>query len=192
MIDIPCIIFAGGKSSRMGEDKALLPFGNYKTLTEYQFSRLSKIFSHVYISCNTKEKFSFTAPFIEDNNQTDISAPTFGFLSIFQKLQVEKFFVISVDSPFIDEASIKALVDKDSAKYDVTIAKTEFGFQPLCGIYHRTLEDAFMKMKDNNSHKLGYLLKKSKTQSIFFQDNTSFLNLNNPHEYKVALQLISK
>ncbi|HIP14156.1 MAG TPA: molybdenum cofactor guanylyltransferase, partial [Sulfurimonas autotrophica] len=26
MFDIPCVIFAGGKSSRMGENKTLLPF----------------------------------------------------------------------------------------------------------------------------------------------------------------------
>ncbi len=30
--DIPLVIFAGGKSSRMGKDKALLPFGGYSTL----------------------------------------------------------------------------------------------------------------------------------------------------------------
>jgi len=36
------IIFAGGKSSRMGRDKALLPFGGYDTLTEYQYRRLSQ------------------------------------------------------------------------------------------------------------------------------------------------------
>lgn len=43
LLDIPCVIFAGGKSSRMGEDKALLPFGNFKTLTQYQLTRLQKV-----------------------------------------------------------------------------------------------------------------------------------------------------
>jgi molybdopterin-guanine dinucleotide biosynthesis protein A len=174
----------------MGEDKALLPFGEYNTLTEYQYSRLSKIFSNVYIACNTKEKFSFKAQFIEDNNQTDISAPTFAFISTFERLQVEKVFVISVDSPFIDKRVIQTLVANDSSQYDVTVAKTEFGVQPLCGIYHRSLKNEFIKMKENNSHKLGYLLKNSATKTIFFENANPFLNLNNPHEYKQALQLI--
>jgi len=59
VIDIPCVIFAGGKSSRMGEDKSLLPFSSFKTLTEFQLSRLSKIFKNVYISTKEKNKFEF-------------------------------------------------------------------------------------------------------------------------------------
>jgi len=57
------IIFAGGKSSRMGRDKALLPFGGYDTLTEYQYRRLSKIFNRVYISTKN-DKFNFNGQFL--------------------------------------------------------------------------------------------------------------------------------
>ncbi|MDP1784432.1 MAG: NTP transferase domain-containing protein, partial [Sulfuricurvum sp.] len=42
LFDLPCILFAGGKSSRMGSDKSLLPFGGYPTLAQYQYERLSK------------------------------------------------------------------------------------------------------------------------------------------------------
>jgi len=42
--DIPCVILCGGKSSRMGEDKALLPFGEYSTLVQYQYERLQSVF----------------------------------------------------------------------------------------------------------------------------------------------------
>ena len=66
MLDIPCVIFAGGKSSRMGEDKALLPFAEFNTLTEFQLTRLKKIFKTVYISCKDKTLFEFDANFIED------------------------------------------------------------------------------------------------------------------------------
>ncbi len=41
------VIFAGGKSVRMGENKALLPFCNHSSLAGYQYSRLSKIFNQV-------------------------------------------------------------------------------------------------------------------------------------------------
>jgi molybdopterin-guanine dinucleotide biosynthesis protein A len=187
---LPCVIFAGGKSSRMGEDKALLPFGDSPTLSEYQLLRLSKLFSDIYISCNTKEKFSFQAKFIEDKNETDIAAPTFGFLSVFEALEVERFFVISVDSPFVNETVIRKLIQEDCASYDATVAMTKDGVQPLCGVYHRSLEKEFLQMKESNSHKLGYLLKKSRTEKILFADDRAFLNLNNPQEYQEALQYL--
>ena len=190
MINIPCVIFAGGKSSRMGEDKALLPFAGYKTLSEYQYSRLSKLFSNVYISCKTKEKFNFDAKFIEDIKTQDIFAPTTAFVSIFKTLQENSFFAISVDTPFITLKEIETLLLADTAECDISVAKTEFSLQPLCGIYHRSLEDKFILMLKENNHKLGYLIKSSKTNYVTFEDEKPFLNINYPQDYKEALTLI--
>ena len=156
MIQIPCVIFAGGKSSRMGEDKSLLPFHGYNTLTQYQYSRLKKIFKNVYISWKNKNKFDFKAPFIEDIKTKDIFAPTVGFVSIFEVLDDDSFFAISVDSPFIDENIIKKLILSDDQKNDATIAKTSFGIEPMCGIYHKSIQNSFKKI--TNIHNLIGLL----------------------------------
>ena len=186
MIDTPCIIFAGGKSSRMGEDKSLLPFAGFDTLAEFQLSRLSKIFKTVYISCKKKSKFDFDANFIEDIKTDSIFAPTTGFIAIFEKLETEKFFVLSVDSPFVEETQIKNIIDADGVHVDATIAKTTSGIQPMCGIYHRSLQNRFINMLKDDNHKLRFLLKSSNTNYVEFEDEKPFLNLNHPHEYKEA------
>ena len=190
MFNTPCVLFAGGKSSRMGEDKSLLPFGDFETLTEFQYSQLSQIFSHVYISCKDKKKFHFDAAFIEDGKTSSNYAPTLGFISAFEYLG-KSFFAISVDSPFIDTQIIETLLCADRETDDATIAKTEEGMQPLCGVYHPTLLPAFEDMLTKEQHKLGFLLKNSKTQFVDFQDKEKFLNLNHPHEYQKALQIIN-
>ncbi len=190
MLDTPCVIFAGGKSSRMGEDKSLLPFAGFSTLTEYQYTRLSKIFTTVYISCKEKEKFTFRANFIEDIHTDAIYAPTVGFVSAFKALKEEKFFTLSVDAPFVDDAVIQKLFLEDNDNYDATIAKTEDGVQPLCGIYHRSLESKFLTMLHKNSHKLGFLLKNTHTKFVSFENSKAFLNLNHPQEYQEALSLL--
>ena len=174
----------------MGEDKALLPFGNFDTLTEFQLSRLSKLFSNVYISCKDKNKFNFEANFLEDDSNIDTFAPTAGFISAFKHLKEESFFAISVDSPFINLAVIKKLIAEDKETQDAIVAKTQNGVQPLCGIYHRSLERSFQDMQTNGNHRLGQLLKSSHTQYIHFDDEQIFLNLNNPEDYKEALSLL--
>jgi len=190
MLNIPCVIFAGGKSSRMGEDKALLPFGGYSTLAEYQYKRLSKIFQRVYISCKDASLFPFKANFIEDNKEDDVYAPTAGFVAIYKTISDECFFALSVDSPFIDQNGITQLIDCDTTDVDATIAKTPEGIQPLCGIYHRSLETKFQTMLDEDNHKLGFLLKNVKTTYCPFKDTKPFLNMNHPEDYKKALLLI--
>lgn len=190
MINIPCVIFAGGKSSRMGEDKALLPFGEYSTLSEFQLRKLQKIFTNVYISCKNKSKFDFVANFIEDTPTNSVYAPTAGFTASFRTLDCEKFFAISVDTPFISENEINDLIDKDNSSLDATIAILNDKMQPMCGIYHRSLYKHFLHMIDTDNHKLGFLLKNSNTKFVPFEDEKAFLNLNNPSEYKEALTLI--
>jgi len=188
LYNIPCIIFAGGKSSRMGEDKALLPFSIFKTLTEFQYSRLKKIFKNVYISCKDKSKFNFEANFIEDKDA--VYAPTTAFVSIFHELKEEKFFVLSVDTPFIDTSIIEKVIESDKNNYDATITKLNQKMQPLIGIYHRSLQKEFEAMLSNDNHKLGKLLQKVNTHYISFENEKSFLNLNHPEEYQKALTLI--
>ena len=171
----------------MGKDKALLPFGSFQTLTEFQHSRLSKIFKNVYVSCKDKNKFSFNANFIEDDKESDTFAPTAGFIASFKTLKTENFFALSVDSPFVNEEVITSLLDKAHGNNDAIIAKTDQGIQPLCGIYYRSLEPKFQIMQEENNHKLGFLLKESNTKYIYFKDSSLFTNLNYPKEYEEAL-----
>lgn len=191
MFTLPCVIFAGGKSSRMGEDKTLLPFGDFTTITEYQYTRLSKIFSKVYISCKDASKFHFQANFIEDLKTSTPYAPTIGFLSAFHHIKEDSFFVLSVDAPFIKYEIIEQLILADSTELDATISKSPQGLQPLCGIYHRSLLPSFERMLQANTHKLYTLLQNSNTLYVYFENANSFINLNHPHEYQEALQIIN-
>jgi len=192
MLDIPCVLFAGGKSSRMGEDKALLPFAGFTTLSEYQYTRLCKIFSNVFITCKDKSKFPFEANFLEDDKRYGLFAPTLGFLSAFNTLDTQKIFVMSIDTPFITQQEIQKIVLADKATLsDITIAKTDEGIQPLCGIYSKKLQNSFLQMLQNDEHKLGYLVKNSHSTYVYFPDAKPFLNMNHPEDYKKALQFLS-
>lgn len=186
MFTIPCILFAGGKSSRMGEDKSLLPFGGLPTLAQYQYERLRKLFARVAVSTKTADKFDFNADFILDPAAVDF-APTAGFVSSFKTLADERIMVLSVDTPFIDETVFQSLLEKDEEGLDAVIARTPTGSHPLCGIYHRSLLEEFERMLHEGDHRLGKLLSSSKTRFVMFEDEELFANLNHPHEYQSAL-----
>ena len=186
--EITCVIFAGGKSSRMGENKALLPFGNAKTLLQYQYERLKKLFAAVYISSKCPHPFELNAPFICDPKSTQTFAPTAGFVALFEQLSEERVFVISVDTPFVSQAQIAALIEADQDKDSACIARTPEGTHPMCGIYHRSLKTHFEQMLKNNDHRLGKLLKHTATHWVTFENEEAFMNLNHPHDYQRALE----
>ena len=130
------VIFAGGKSSRMGKDKSLLPFATYATLSEFQQERLKPWFKKVYISAK-ENKFDFNCVCIEDKE--NISSPLIGLLSILESIEEEEIFVLSVDAPFVDQNVIEEILNSNDPSYDAIIAKSGSGIQPLCGLYKKSI-----------------------------------------------------
>jgi molybdopterin-guanine dinucleotide biosynthesis protein A len=179
------VIFAGGKSSRMGEDKALLPFGKYNSLAEFQQHKLSTLFEKVYISAK-EDKFDFDCMVIEDNYTE--SSPLLGIISIFETLVVEEAFILSVDAPFVNKETIQRILEHNQTFLDVIVAQSPSGVQPLCGLYKRSiLPLAYLQLEKGN-HRLGDLLRLANTLFVKFDEDTPFTNLNHPEEYQKALR----
>jgi len=196
--DIACIIFAGGKSKRMGEDKALLPFKGEKTLTEYQYKKFKPYFDKIYISTKYKDKFDFDANFIEDiaffdkdNSEKLIYSPAIAMYSVFKQYDFSKIFAISVDTPFFDIEHFEKLYSSDNNSLDIIISRTKEGIHPLCAIYKKSCEDELIKMIEQDVHKLRILTRSLNTEYVYFEDERPLLNLNDQKTYKKALEIES-
>ena len=187
--EITCVILSGGKSSRMGEDKSLLPFSTSKTLIEYQYQRLKPYFKDIYISSKT-DKFDFIEKdfLILDENQ-EIFSPILALDTIFNKFKNQKIFIITVDTPLVTIESISRLI-KESENYDICIAQTERTHN-LCGVFSSNISLSIKTMITNNIHKINYLIKNNEYNLVYFPDNSEFININNKYEYEIALNYIS-
>ena len=116
--NIPCFILVGGKSSRFGsekDDKASLFY-------KLQYEKCKKIFKNVYFVAKY-EKFKNYPFFIE---KSKIYAPLPALEEIVKKHK--KVFVLSVDTPNINEKSIIKLLQKKAVATD----------NPLIGYYDYT------------------------------------------------------
>ena len=181
MLDIPCVILAGGKSSRMKQDKCFLAFKN-TTLIKYQYDRLSKIFSNVYISSKTN-KFDFPCKLILEDNS--IFSPMVALQTILQKHQ--EVFIISVDTPNISTSSISKLIS-NSNNFDITIAKTKDSkTHNLCGLFKSSINTKIDEMIKENNHKIGYLIKNVNSNIVDELNNDEFVNLNTKDDYSRLL-----
>ncbi|NVJ54439.1 MAG: molybdenum cofactor guanylyltransferase MobA [Campylobacteraceae bacterium] len=188
--EIPCVILCGGKSSRMGEDKSLLPFSTSTTLTQYQYEKLKKLFKNVYLSSKI-DKFDFISKEELLLDESKVYSPIAALQSIFEKLNTNKIFIITVDTPLVKLESIKKII-KESNNYDITVAKTS-RVHNLCGVFEKDkLQPLVEKMLKEDFHKVGFLLKELSTNYVEFLDEDEFINLNERDEYQRALRIINK
>ncbi len=189
-LPLPLVILAGGKSSRMGSDKALLPFGAFTTLTEFQINRLQPHFETLHVSCKDHAKFSFDASFIEDIPTYQQSSPLIALLSILEYLRTP-VCVLSVDTPFVTPDVFQKLYHMmPHENSDAVIARSPFGSHPLCAIYAPSITPNIKQMLQNNEHKIGNLLHASKTLYHDFEEDAPFFNVNHPEEYTQAKGLL--
>ena len=183
-MNLPLVIIAGGRSSRMGSDKSLLPFGSFKTLTQYQLDKHKSNFDSLHVSCKTKDKFDFEANFIEDTKEFDEFSPLIALYSIL-KVFDKPVCMLSVDTPFVNiEVYEKLFTYKDD--FDAVIARSPYGSHQLCAIYSPTILPTLKQQIETNNHKIRNMLDKVKTKYVDFDDDEIFTNLNKLEDYEKA------
>ncbi len=172
----------------MGSDKALLPFGDEKTLSEYQLKRVEKWFESAYISAKNRDKFDFDASFIDDTEEFDEFSPLIALYSILKTLQTP-VAILSVDTPFVTKEIYENLYE-NSKDFDVIVAKSPFGSHQMCAIYKPSILPLLKKQILDDNHKIRELLKRVETKYVEFDSDEAFMNLNKIQEYQKARLLV--
>ena len=96
------VILCGGDSSRMGSDKALLPFGNC-CMVEYLVHKFEPYFSKIYLSVKQKGIYSHLHLNVQEISDIYLNAgPLAGVFSTLSMIDEERAFYISIDTPFFD------------------------------------------------------------------------------------------
>ena len=117
MQDVTAFILAGGKSTRMGSDKALLEFDG-ETLLTRTLMRARAVAGRVCI-VGAREKFEMFGPVIEDVYPD--SGPLAGIHAALQSSTTDLNLVLAVDMPFLPESALKYLLEQARSCDDVVV-----------------------------------------------------------------------
>lgn len=186
--DIPCVILAGGKSSRMGKQKALLPFEETNLLS-YGYEKMCKIFQDVFISCREDVAIGFEKVALIDKEE--IFSPLVGIKNAFLGLQSQKIFFLSVDTPFVKPKTIRRLYEI-RGEYDLIYPKSGDRCHYLVGIWDRNVFEILNTALFLKQYKIVDLVDKIHTYELECDDEREFYNLNTPQDYQNALKYLKE
>ncbi len=190
--NIPCVLLAGGKSSRfitnnIQTNKALMPFESHSSLLEYQYTRLLKLFKKVIISA--KKSYELNAPYLLEK-ESDLFSPLFGIYNAFLTLQTPYIFFIPIDTPLVSFESIKALCGIKN--FSVIYAKSPTKEHYLISLWHQNIFNALSYALKTQNYRLSDLVKNTSSIAMHFNKEEEFLNLNTLKDYELAVQILKE
>jgi molybdopterin-guanine dinucleotide biosynthesis protein A len=191
--DFTAVILAGGKSSRMGRPKALLPFGN-EPLIAHLVRRLEHKFTLVVVVASPEQELPpLPAKVVRD--EIAYQGPVGGIYYGLKAAIGTGAFVTSCDAAFLNLPLISFLTSQ-ILNHDVVVPHWQDRFQPLHAVYRTSVVSLLKEQLDRRELRPIFLYDKVRTRKVgeeeirrFDPEGLSFFNMNAPEDYARALIL---
>jgi molybdopterin-guanine dinucleotide biosynthesis protein A len=170
------IILAGGKSSRMGSNKALMLYKNQR-LIDMAIANLTPLVEELLISSNEP------IPDIGLKIVSDIHkniGPIGGLHACLTESKTAINLVVPCDVPMLPEGLYENMLGK-MGSFDAVIPKYADGkLEPLIAMYNKSSAPAILEQINQNDYKIVNLLKKLKVCYMEVPETLNLHNINYP------------
>ena len=187
MENVSGVILAGGLSSRMGSNKAELPFGGV-TLLEHQISKLRCLGIEDIVVAG------HVAPLPDIRFAADVfpqKGPLGGIHAGLCAARGEHCLVLSVDTPLLPAELLLALVREHiKAQSSITVLAHGDKIEPLIAVYEKSLAPLAEEILRTDSTSVRELYKRREiSQLAYTGDERLLCDCNTPEEYRKATEL---
>jgi molybdenum cofactor guanylyltransferase len=182
----PCVsafIQAGGKSQRMGQNKALLNLAGQK-LIEYPIKSFSSVTPYISIITNTPNLYKD----LSLNCYPDIyldCGPLGGIYSALHYSTTDYILTLACDMPFVSRELLIFLIE-EGKNYQV------------CALYHKSCQQNILALLDQKKFAPKNLFSFVKTKVVPFKDFADlkgaerfFININTPTDFDLLNHYLS-
>ncbi len=186
---ISVYILAGGKSSRMGSDKGLLPLGD-KKIVQHVIQALIPLSENIFIVTSNKAYETFGLELVPDVFHN--IGPAGGIHAALKHCKTQTLFICSCDTPFISAEAARFLIN-ESQEHQITVPVIETKLEPLFGVYNTNILNRWEEAIAGNTYKLQNLFTLFNTRELSVDKNPVFskhlfTNINTVADLDKALQ----
>jgi len=193
MCRLTAFILAGGKSTRMGTDKAFVDYDG-RTLLLRTLDLARSVATDVWI-VGSKEKFAALGPVLEDIFHD--CGPLGGIHAALRASPTELNLILAVDTPFVSSEFLRYLISqaRSAPEAAAIVPRAGGSWQPLCAVYRREFADVAENALRAHENRIDRLFDAVRTRVIEQQELEGagfspaiFHNLNTPEELEAQRQ----
>jgi len=188
------IVLAGGKSTRMGTSKALLPFGP-ETMLQRVVRLLETVVSPIVVVAAPDQQLPALPPaVIVTRDEREGRGPLEGLRAGLKALpaDVDAAYVTSCDVPLLDPGFVRQMIDLADG-YDVAVVEQDGFAHPLSAVYRRATLPHVEDLLAHDRLRPAFLFEAVNTRRVSPVQMTSdpelrtLRNLNTTEDYQRAL-----
>ncbi len=190
--EVTAIVLAGGGSTRMGQNKALLKLGN-KTMIETIIDSLKVLFEHILVITNHPEEYNMlkNVKFVKDCVDVGEKNSLIGLYSGLKQSETAYTFAIGCDMPFVHIEFIQYMMD--SLKDEAIIVPYINGFyEPLYAIYSKDCLGAMDKLIQIKNYRISAIFENVPSKKVTYDEiqifDSSLACFKNINTYDVYLK----
>ena len=190
--EFTAIVLAGGESSRMGKDKALLTIGN-GTLLSQICHVAAKYAQKVYVVTPWIERYRDILPpkclLVKEKLLGDArsNTPSIGFVQGLQLVETEWVLLLACDLPQLSSSQVKqwslglATVLPTEKAF---LPRSPKGWEPLCGFYRRNCLSSLKTYIENGGRSFQPWLAENNVKELPVGDRSCLFNCNTPQDWR--------
>jgi len=189
--DLTAFILAGGKSSRMGADKALVMLDGRALLA--RALEVARFVTPEVRIVGDPAKFAQYGPVVQDGFRD--CGPLGGIHAALRASDTDLNLILAVDMPFVSAGLLQYMIGRARAGQTptVTVPQVGGGWQPLCAMYRRDFAYVAEQALLAGRYKIDALFEVARTQVIGEEEleaagfsTSMFRNLNTQEDLQAA------
>lgn len=183
-------VLAGGRSRRMGRDKALLRFAG-RTLAERAVSTLEEVFGSVVLIGDVRPELGGDLEAVPD--LLPDRGPLGGLVTALERGAGRDVFLLACDLPLVEPDLVRHVVAAGAGASfagGAYVAAMEGRVQPLCGLYAASCRGVAADALRAGRLRMTELLERLDSVPVAIDDSLSFYhplllhNVNRPEDYE--------
>jgi len=192
MSRVSCVLLAGGKSSRMGTNKALLRFRSGETVVERIVTRVTPLVDELRLVTNTPEEYAFLGLPMHRDAYPGASSLG-GIYTGLLHAAAERALVLSCDLPLVSPELLAYLLELP-VDYDLLVPFIDGRQQPLHAIYVKACLPAMQAQIEAGDLKIIRLVDTLRVRIVRGDELRpqwlrSFRNMNTPEDWAEVQRL---